>query len=1060
MPISPEYEFNPEQLIEDTRPLHKRFGSWLGKRDNVAFLMLICIAVIFLSPELPYITPMLTDILFAASMILCFWAYLIIKRTGLPLCFPESSGVIDPNEIDPETNKAVKAKGIIYLGNDRDTKEEVWLSDSMARTHMMFLGTTGAGKAVSDDTPVLTPLGWKLMRNVKVGDELCLPNGKTTRVKGVYPQGRKLMYKMTVKSGLMSKCCDEHLWQIKQNNEVSVSRTDQMIEMHRAGEKLEIPSINVLSSEVGFKSSVSNWSEIVSLEPGKMESCTCILVESAEHLFIVGDMNGNRKKGLVTHNTEFLLSVVYNALIHGSGFIYVDGKADSSLYGKIYSLARMMGREDDVRVINFQTGAKDIFGPQPFKMSNTLNPFSVGSSGMLTNLVVSLMATGKGDVWENRAISFVEAIMKPLVFLRDNYGLQLNVDVIRQYFDLKKLESLAFREADMYPGLIGAIDGLISYLDNLPAYDRSKFQQQGASTLEQHGFITMQLIRTFNSLADTYGYIMKTPLAEIDFVDVFLNRRILVVLLPALEKSDSELRNLGKIIVASIKATMAVGLGARLEGPWGKILDSKPTTAPSPFMSVLDEYGYYSVEGFAVVPAQARSLGFSAIFAGQDLPAFQKSSEKEADSTLANTNIKFCGKLICTKTAKYFTEYSGMGTFTRTSNFESNESGISSGYRPSQNASIERLDRITLNDLNRQKTGQWTLWYADKIFKVKSFFSTPTKVKDLRVNRLIGVARPDRHAVQFYRDSNRAFLESLAEEGGISSQIESIPLHDFMVTAEGVNKFQNKSGIDMALPSLIYYVNEAIKKAEAFDKLLENLRLGGVGNTEENTESEGDDTSDESTWTRERVVQRVPADYSVSSSVPASKPKSTGKGLFDDVWADLETPDESSANGDSIETSAGDDAIEGLQPDTGIPEQDDSVTGADILEWEQDNKFDDESPSLFNTSASQIETFTGATVYGVASSQTGGGKFKSSQGVLDREETEDGLEKIESALGATSQEASLHASVIGSKLASVTQYPITKPAKPVTAEVITDTAKRLQESLIHYNQRVELDDTE
>jgi len=40
--------------------------------------------------------------------------------------------------------------------------------------------------------------------------------------------------------------------------------------------------------------------------------------------------------------------------------------------------------------------------------------------------------------------------------------------------------------------------------------------------------------------------------------------------------------------------------------------------------------GYYAVEGFAVVPAQARSLGFSAIFAGQDLPAFQKASKEEA----------------------------------------------------------------------------------------------------------------------------------------------------------------------------------------------------------------------------------------------------------------------------------------------------------------------------------------------------------------------------------------------------------------------------------------------
>ena len=67
-----------------------------------------------------------------------------------------------------------------------------------------------------------------------------------------------------------------------------------------------------------------------------------------------------------------------------------------------------------------------------------------------------------------------------------------------------------------------------------------------------------------------------------------------------------------------------MGLGDSVEGEIRDIVDSRPTNAETPFLCILDEYGYYAVEGFAVVPAQARSLGFSVIFAGQDLPAFQK----------------------------------------------------------------------------------------------------------------------------------------------------------------------------------------------------------------------------------------------------------------------------------------------------------------------------------------------------------------------------------------------------------------------------------------------------
>ena len=92
----------------------------------------------------------------------------------------------------------------------------------------------------------------------------------------------------------------------------------------------------------------------------------------------------------------------------------------------------------------------------------------------------------------------------------------------------------------------------------------------------------MQLTRAFTSLADTYGHILRTELAEVDFRDVVLNRRILVVLLPALEKSPEELSNLGKIIVASLKAMMASGLGEEVEGEYREVIERKPTNSPTP----------------------------------------------------------------------------------------------------------------------------------------------------------------------------------------------------------------------------------------------------------------------------------------------------------------------------------------------------------------------------------------------------------------------------------------------------------------------------------------------
>lgn len=140
--------------------------------------------------------------------------------------------------------------------------------------------------------------------------------------------------------------------------------------------------------------------------------------------------------------TETLISIAFNALAQGSGFIYVDGKGDNALFAKIFAMVRSMGREDDLLLVNFMTGAMDIIGPQETVLSNTMNPFAAGSSSMLSQLVVSLMDSGSqggnsdADMWKGRAISFIEALMKPLVWMRDHGYILLEAGLIRRYFTL------------------------------------------------------------------------------------------------------------------------------------------------------------------------------------------------------------------------------------------------------------------------------------------------------------------------------------------------------------------------------------------------------------------------------------------------------------------------------------------------------------------------------------------------------------------------------------------------------------------------------------------------
>lgn len=87
---------------------------------------------------------------------------------------------------------------------------------------------TGEGKAVSVDTKIPTPNGWRLAGDIKVGDTLFDNNGKPTVVTAVYPQGKIETYEFVLKDGRKVKCGKEHLWTVIFNRDVKEYRRGKM----------------------------------------------------------------------------------------------------------------------------------------------------------------------------------------------------------------------------------------------------------------------------------------------------------------------------------------------------------------------------------------------------------------------------------------------------------------------------------------------------------------------------------------------------------------------------------------------------------------------------------------------------------------------------------------------------------------------------------------------------------------------------------------------------------------------------------------------------------------
>jgi replicative DNA helicase len=70
----------------------------------------------------------------------------------------------------------------------------------------------GVGKALPLTANVLTINGWKLMGDLTTNDKVAGRDGEFYNITGVYPQGKKQMYKVVFEEGASVLCCKEHLW--------------------------------------------------------------------------------------------------------------------------------------------------------------------------------------------------------------------------------------------------------------------------------------------------------------------------------------------------------------------------------------------------------------------------------------------------------------------------------------------------------------------------------------------------------------------------------------------------------------------------------------------------------------------------------------------------------------------------------------------------------------------------------------------------------------------------------------------------------------------------------
>lgn len=184
----------------------------------------------------------------------------------------------------------------------------------------------GYGKAEWVENKIRIPNGWKRMGDIIVGDEVIAKDGTITEVTGVYPQGKKLAYRVYFEDDRYITCCNEHLWGIYVNGKYQVLNTNDIKSKYI--DKNKKVYIDLIESE-------QNEDKVYGLSPleasGSRLQCLDLYLDSStkqrqqylngleNNENIVRWQNADGTKNIVVHNESLAKQI--RLLIHSLGGI-------------------------------------------------------------------------------------------------------------------------------------------------------------------------------------------------------------------------------------------------------------------------------------------------------------------------------------------------------------------------------------------------------------------------------------------------------------------------------------------------------------------------------------------------------------------------------------------------------------------------------------------------------------------------------------------------------------------------------------------------------------------
>lgn len=443
---------------------------------------------------------------------------------------------------------------------------------------------------------------------------------------------------------------------------------------------------------------------------------------------------------------------IFVAMVSDSGVIMIDGKADPKTWFDLYAMAVAAGRADDFLVLNFVVGAsqeaefafssgaeKELWEEFQSIESNTFNIFGTGTADTLFEIGSGLLgddASGDNKMWVERAQALLRSMLKALVDLRDQGQLKISIATLQEYMSLDKLSELEANPdiSEIARQQVGAVlNEIAGYRDAMKVED----PQRRAALLadqpsKQFAFLHMQFGALYAMLIGTYGHIASAEYSDIFAPDVIRSRRILLVMLPALEKAPTSLAQLGRMATSAIKSALAQNISGSLTGRKAELVDRRPTNSTRAMLLIYDEAASYIQAGTADVASQSRSLGAFNIFSSQEWSSLKNAGEIEATRLISNSGLKIVLKNEDKETADHFMNAVGEAPVMKSGGKRWEKGRLIESERR-----LENVPRVTFQEMMNLAEGQAYIKWRDTMILTRMPFVGVDSVTHAQRNDLV-----------------------------------------------------------------------------------------------------------------------------------------------------------------------------------------------------------------------------------------------------------------------------------------------------------------------------------